>query len=208
MDFLKVDGYLDGSGSGCGYGSGSGSGYGSANGYGYGSGYFCGSCYGYGYGNGDNKCVKVFNGIVVHNIDDIPTLIDSVHGNFAKGRILEDDMTTTPCYIAKCGNYFSHGDTLGDAFYYAREKYNENITLEERIASFNEQYPDRNRKVPAKELFNWHHTLTGSCLMGRKHFCEDHGIDYENGEYSVNEFIKLTKNAYNGDIIRQLEDSL
>ena len=109
--------------------------------------------------------------------------------------------------VAKCGNYFAHGDTLEDAFRDAREKYDENTPLEERIARFNEQYPDREKKVPAKELFSWHHILTGSCLAGRKHFCEEHGLDYENGKYTVNEFISLTRNAYNGYVIKQLEDS-
>ena len=205
------NGFCYGNGNGFGNCDGSGNGYG--NGDVYGDGY--GNVYGNDNvdGNGDsydfidNKSVKVVNGMTVHIIDDIPTLIYSVHGNFAKGLILEYDLTTNPCYIAKCGNYFAHGGNLEDAFHYAREKYDENTTIEERIARFNCQYPDRNRKVPAKELFNWHHTLTGSCLMGRKHFCEEHGIDYENGEYSVNEFIQLTKNAYNGNVIRQLEDS-
>ena len=213
------NGFCYGNGNGFGNCDGSGNGYGSENDYG--NVYWNVFCYGKGngsgsgdsYGNGDsydfidNKSVKVVNGMTVHIIDNIPTLIYSVHGNFAKGLILEYDLTTNPCYIAKCGNYFAHGGNLEDAFHYAREKYDENTPIEERIARFNCQYPDRNRKVPAKELFNWHHTLTGSCLMGRKHFCEEHGIDYENGEYSVNEFIQLTKNAYNGNVIRQLEDS-
>ena len=140
-------------------------------------------------------------------IDNVPTIIYTVHGNFAKGHILNNDLTTKPCFVAKCGNYFAHGNTIEEAFSDARGKYDENTPLEERIARFNEQYPDREKKVPAKELFSWHHILTGSCFAGRKHFCEEHGLDYENGEYTVNEFISLTRNAYNGSVIRQLEDS-
>lgn len=236
IDFLQVDECLNDKGFGRGndysdgdnYGNGTG--FGKGHGYGdeFGNGFGRGRCYefgdgcgysynggkysefsnGYGYGYGDNTSIKVVKGVVVHTIDGIPTLIESVHGNFAKGYILKDNLTTNPCYIAKCGNYFAHGETLEDAFHYAREKYEENLPIKERIARFNEQYPDRNKKVPANELFNWHHTLTGSCLIGRKHFCKERNIDYENGEYSVNEFIQLTKNAYNGDIIRQLESSL
>ena len=237
IDFLQVDEYFNGKGFGRGNDYSDGDNYGNGVGFGRGDGYGdeCGNgfgrgrCYefgdgcghsygggrysefgdgsGYGHGYGDNTSIKVVNGVVVHTIDGIQTLIESVYGNFAKGYILKDNLTTNPCYIAKCGNYFAHGGNLEDAFHYAREKYDENTTIEERIARFNCQYPDRNRKVPAKELFNWHHTLTGSCLMGRKDFCEEQGIDYENGEYSVNEFIQLTKNAYNGNVIRQLEDS-
>lgn len=226
IDFLQVDeclndngfgrgnDYSDGDNYGNGAGFGKGHGYGDECGNGFGRGHYYG-CFsefsngcGYGHGYGDNTSIEVVNGVVVHTIDGIATLIESVHGNFAKGYILKDDLTINSCYIAKCGNYFAHGETLEDAFHYAREKYEDNLPIKERIARFNEQYPDRNKKVPANELFNWHHTLTGSCLIGRKHFCKERKIDYENGEYSVNEFIQLTKNAYNGDIIRQLESSL
>ena len=227
------DGYSDGSGSnscsgyGSGSGSGSGSGYGDGYGYGpaYGYGDYCGSgygdgsdhvpcsgygrgdSYGSGYGYGDFSRIESINGIVVQNIDNIYTIIESVHGNFAKGYILKDDLTTKSCYIAKYGNYFAHGDTIKEAFYDAKEKYNENAPIEKRIERFNNQYPDRDKKVPANELFNWHHTLTGSCFAGRKYFCDDHSLDYKNGEYSVNEFIALTKDSYNGYIIKLLEDS-
>lgn len=147
------------------------------------------------------------NGMVVHHIDRVPTIIDSVHHRYARGHILNSDLTTKQCFIARCGNYFAHGDTLEEAVKDARAKYESKLSTEERIRLFNQQYPDRDKKVPASELFQWHNTLTGSCFAGRKHFCREHGLDYENGEYTVNEFIELTKDAYGGDIIRQLKDS-
>jgi hypothetical protein len=134
----------------------------------------------------------------------MPTLIDSVHGNYAKGRILNEDMTAKECYIARCGNYFAHGETLKEAMYDAREKYEENSPIEDRIARFNELFPDRDIPVPASELFHWHHILTGSCKMGRVSFCESRGLDYKDGMYTVNEFIDLTKDAYGGEIIKKL----
>ncbi len=48
-------------------------------------------------------------------IDDVPTIIKTVHGNVANGYILLDDLTLKPCYIAKHGNIFAHGDTLAEA---------------------------------------------------------------------------------------------
>ena len=211
---------------GDGFGYGSGDGFGYIDGYGYGSSPICGSSFGsgygegfsygsgdsygsgYGYGSCDNKSIEVFNDMVVHKIDGLPTLIDSVHGNFAKGCILSHDLTTKPCFIVKIGNYFAHGESLKQAFIDATEKSIKNQPIEERIAQFNTVYPNRNVKIPACELFSWHHILTGSCLMGRKQFCEERGLDYKNGKYTVNEFIQLTKNAYGGYIIRQLESSL
>ena len=139
-------------------------------------------------------------------VDGMPTLIDSVHGNYARGSILKSDLTLKPCYIAKEGNYFAHGNTLREALADATAKHERHLPVEERMARFNAQYPDREKKIPARELFEWHHKLTGSCLMGRQQWCEDRGIDYEHGEYTVNEFIELTRNAYGGDVIRQLEE--
>ena len=225
LDFLKITEYPHGSGYGYGDGSGYcscyGNGYGDGccdgNGYGYGNGYGSINGDGYGYVNGavdgydpcnSNKNIKVFNDIVVHEIDNLPTLIDSVHGNFAKGRIISSDLTTKPCFIAKIGNYFAHGESLKQAFIDAKEKFIKYQPIEHRIAQFNTVYKDRNVKIPASELFSWHHILTGSCLMGRKQFCKEHNIDYKNGEYTVNEFIQITKDEYGGDIIRRLESLL
>ena len=187
-------GYGDTSMSGEGLGDGKADGYGSYDGYGYGYGYYDAS-----------SNIEYFNFQKIYIIDGIGTLIDSVHGNFAKGHILNSDLTTLSCFIAKCGNFFAHGKTLKQAMSDAQEKYNANKPLEERILEFNKKYPDRDKKIPASELFSWHHILTGSCLMGRKYFCEQHNLDYVNGEYTVNEFIAITKYAYGGDIIEKLE---
>jgi hypothetical protein len=86
----------------------------------------------------------------------------------------------------------------------ATAKYQRNMYVEDRIRLFNEQFPDRNKKVAASELFRWHNILTGSCEFGRRSFCEERGLDYKNGEYSVNEFIEICKNAYGGEVIRRL----
>ena len=212
------DGYGYGDGSGDGYGSGSGSGYG--DGYGSGSGYGDGSGSGSGYGDGsgsgdgsgdgdgdgDGSNIKMYNNKKVYIIDSIQTVIDSVHGDYAKGKILKDDLTTKPCYIAKCGDFFAHGDTLKQALFDASEKYNENRPLKDRITEFNERYPDNDTKIDGNELFSWHHVLTGSCLFGRRSFCEEKGLDV-NSKYTVKEFISLTENAFGSDVIKELKES-
>ena len=40
--------------------------------------------------------------------------------------------------------------------------------------------------------------------LGRMAFCLDKGIDLEKDTYSVVEFIRLTKDAYGGEMIRKL----
>ena len=69
-------------------------------------------------------------------------------------------------------------------------------------------FTDVDKKYPAKDFFIWHNRLTGSCEMGRKSFASDNGIDLENGEYTVKEFVEITKNAYGGQIIKQLEEKI
>ena len=75
---------------------------------------------------------------------------------------------------------------------------------EERIAKFKEQYPDKNVKIPAIELFDWHNRLTGSCEMGRRNFAQQHGIDIEHDSFTVVEFVNLTKDDYGGHVIAKI----
>ena len=193
-------GYGSGYGDGDGYGDGSGSGYGS--GSGSGSGYGYGSGYGDGYGSGDG--IKTFNGDKVYIIDDIPTIIKHIHDNVAKGYILNDDFTLTKTFVAKENGKFAHGETLHDAFASLQEKLYDDSTEEERIEAFKKHFPDFTKKVSAKELFYWHHVLTGSCKQGRLSFCINKGIDIEKDSFTIYEFIELTKESYNGDIIKKL----
>ena len=200
------DGYGSGHGDGSGDGNGDGDGYGGGYGYGCGSGHGDGSGdgngYGYGNGGGYGYGIKELDGDTIYMIDNTPTFIDSVHGNYAKGRILQTDLTTKDCFIAKMyGRYFAHGETLKQAFNDAMNKSFQDIPEDERIARFKEQYPDNNVKISAKELFDWHSRLTGSCEMGRSNFVRNHGIDLDSDSFTVREFVELTKNDYGGDII-------
>ena len=199
------DGYGDGSGSGYGYGDGSGSG----SGYGYGDGSGSGSGDGYGDGSGDGSGygdgIKTFNGDKVYIIDDIPTIIKHVHDNVAKGYILNDDFTLTETFVAKRNGKFAHGETLHEAFASLQEKLYDDSTEEERLEAFKKHFQDFTKKVSAKELFHWHHVLTGSCKQGRLSFCTNKGIDIDNDTYTVHEFIELTQDSYGGDIIRKLK---
>lgn len=215
--FLQVDdnkdydnsyyfGYGCGEGYGCGYregyGYGSGSGYGDGSGDGSGSGY--GDGYGWGYGDGNDSGLKSINGEHIYIIDDVQTVIRSVKGNTAKGAIVAKDLTLKECFIMKGENKFAHGETLHDAFEALQNKLFQEYSIEERIAKFHEAYPNVNVKIPAKELFEWHNRLTGSCHMGRLAFANDNGIDIEHDSFTVTEFVKLTKDTYGGDIIKQL----
>ena len=202
-----------GSGSGYGYGCGDGSGYGDGcgcgdgSGYGYGCGSGCGDGDGSGYGDGDGDgCgsgIKNLNGDKVYVIDDVATIIKSVHDNIAQGFILNNDLTLHPCYIVKEQNKFAHGDTLHDAFMSLQEKLYDGSTEEERIEAFREKFPDYDTPYPNRALFAYHHVLTGSCRMGRESFCKDKGISL-NDSTTVRQFVLLTKDSYGSATIRKL----
>ena len=188
MEDIKILEFIS-SGSGYGYGSGDGSGYGSGYGDGYGKG--CG--------------LKSISGKKIYMVDGIATTISHIHGNTAKGTIVNNDLTETPCYIVKEGKYFAHGKTLAEAHAALQDKLFEDMPVEERIAAFWECHK-KGVKYPTKDFFEWHHKLTGSCLMGRQQFAKNHGVDLD-GEMTVEEFIALTKNAFGGGIIKRLEES-
>ena len=203
------DGFGYGSGygqvSGCGDGSGDGSGYGSGYGYGFGygngSGDDSGSGSSFGYGSG----LKSINGKKIYMVDGIAITISHIHGNAAKGTIVNNDLTETPCYIVKEGKYFAHGKTLAEAHAALQDKLFYEMPVEKRIAAFWKCHK-KGVKYPTKDFFEWHHKLTRSCLMGRQQFAKDHDIDLD-GEMTVEEFIALTKNAFGGDIIKRLEEN-
>ena len=207
------DGYGDGDGYGNGYGYGDGDGDGDGNGdgdgygnsYGYGDGDSNG--YGDGYGDGDGNIVKV--GMHhIYDVDSMATAIYSIHGNYARGGVLQQDFTLKPCYIARVGDSFAHGETLRQAMADARAKELRDKPVEELVGLFLSTYLDPDTPIPAKELFDWHNILTGSCLFGRRQFCAERGIDIEHDSYTLRDFVKLTKGSYGGKVIRMIEKRL
>ena len=166
-----------------------------------GSGYGDGYGYGYGYGSGDG--IAELNGQKVYRIDDTPTIITSVHNNVAKGYILQSDLSLTLCYVVKGNNCFAHGDTLREAMAALTDKMFDGRPEEERIEAFIKAHPDKDKAYPNKDLFDWHHRLTGSCMAGRNAFVKDRGLTLD-GETTVTDFIKLTENSYGGSTIKKL----
>lgn len=220
---------------GCDGSSNSGVGYGVTNGDGKGNGYSHrdahgnGSggrfCYGTGfyyrnetngdwYGCGRGRIpdtfdgIKSINGMDIYSIDWVPTIITHVHGNFAKGYIVEVDLSLHPCYIAKGGEYFAHGDTAREACAALEDKIITHMDTKERIKMFLDHFADLGKMYPAREFFEWHSKLTGSCLPGREAFAKAHDIDVDTAEYTVQEFIDLTHDAWGGEVIRELEERL
>jgi hypothetical protein len=194
------DGYGSGSGSGDGssYGDGDGSGDGSGDGYGSGSGD------GSGYGSGGS--LLTYNDKLVEYIDNTPTVILSKHGDTSCGFIINNDLTTTPCFVAESQGHAAHGETLREAVSCLRDKIINNMPIDKKIQQFNESF-HRGVSYRASEFYRWHNILTGSCEMGRKQFMRNHNIG-DDDKFTVEEFIALTKEDYGGSIIKQIEMSV
>ena len=156
----------------------------------------------YGYGSGYGSV----NGMTVYHIDGVQTIITAVHDNVAKCFVLQGDLSLKPCFVVKGNNLFAHGETLRDAMNALTDKMFDDMPEEERIAEFIKAHPDKDALYSHKDLFDWHHRLTGSCEMGRKAFMRDNGFEMD-GSSSVAAFIEATKNAYNGGVIKRLEEA-
>lgn len=204
-------GYGSGSGSGYGHDYGSGYGAGSGAGSGYGDGHGSGAGYGEGagsgasdgYGGGDDYGLKSFNGMPVNYVDRIATVIERVWANCGRGFVVNADLTTTPCWIAKQGNYFAHGATIREAVQEAVAKFINSRPIEERIDEFVKFHPDLDETYG--DLFEWHYLLTGSCKMGREQWCKDHGYK-PTDEMLLRDFLTMTQSTYGGDVIKQVSD--
>lgn len=141
--------------------------------------------------------IESFNGFPVHNIDGKDIIIYSVYGNYAKCGIINSDFSIKKCFIAKQGNYFAYSDTLEQALFYANNECSVNSPLHKIIKQLNKKYPDRyNTKVPIRELFLWHHIITGASFDWQKEYCKHFNIDYYNDEYTVDYFFKMIQYAY------------
>jgi len=197
-------GWGDGSGYGNDYGSGDGyddgSGYGSGDGSGYGNDYGWGDGYGLGSGSG----ISYFNEKKVYMIDGVSTIITNIKKSCAKGYILNTDFTLEPCYIVKGNGYYAHGKNLKEAQTALMQKIYSDMDPEEAIEEFMSKF-EKGKSYKGTEFFEWHHYLTGSCLMGRETFVKNKGIDLE-AEYTVDDFIAICENDYGSEVIKQLKE--
>jgi len=191
------NGNSDGEGDGSDAGSGSGDDFfdGSGNGRGTGS--------GFGDGDRDGYSIKSILGLPVYTIDGVQTIITSIKGNVAKGKILNRDLTTTPCFIVKQGDMFAHGKTLHEAQTALGVKLFNDKPLDEKIDAFIDKFAN-GVEYSARDFYDWHGRLTGSCPLGREQFVRDRGIDLDSS-MTVTEFIQLTENEYGSDIIKAVK---
>ena len=150
--------------------------------------------------------MKTINGHDVYQIDGVPTILLRIRENIAKGLVVQPDLTLSPCFVAKQGALFAHGETLHAAMEALRDKLFEDMPEKERIAEFMNAH-EWGVEYSDQDYFSWHHRLTGSCEMGRRNFAAERGLESLEGCRTVQSFIELTKDAYGGDVIRHLAEA-
>lgn len=146
----------------------------------------------------------MFNDMHIFIVDGIQTMITNIKGNLAKGFILQSDLTLTPCFVVKDDRHFAHGETVKEAREALQAKIFESMDTDETIDRFMDTFKPYTQ-YKAKDFYDWHHYLTGSCEMGRKSFMKDHDIDFDTA-LTVDEFIKLCENDFGGEIIKELKE--
>lgn len=119
------------------------------------------------------------------------------------GYILLSDLQLKPCFIAKGNGKFAHGETVREAFDALQKKLYDNSTEKERIEAFVKKFPEYDKEYDNKDLFYYHHILTGSCKMGRETFISNKGLSLDN-KTTIRKFVELTQYEYGGNIIRKL----
>jgi hypothetical protein len=211
IDF--VDGFSHGDGSGHGYGFALGRGDDDGSGYGRGAFFNAdtgrgGGCSpGHGYDVGSGYAFSSIDGIKfnkqrVWNIDDIYTIIKSIHGDVGSGYILNQDFTLEKTFICKGHGYFAHGKTIKEARESLEEKIFDDMDVEYKLEEFRSKFK-KGKQYSGHDFFTWHHNLTGSCLQGRNNFVENKGINLDD-KFTVKEFLEIVKGSYGWSVLKKL----
>lgn len=150
--------------------------------------------------------ITKFNGDQVHYVDGVPTVLLKVRGDIASGYTINNDLTTTACFVARGHGYFAHGKTAHEASSELERKIISNMNTDDKVDEFIRKF-DKDGTYPTKSFYDWHGILTGSCVFGRDSFAKEHNVDL-NGNMSTRDFLLLTKDAFGREIIRAIMERL
>lgn len=156
----------------------------------------------------DFKCrLRKYNNRDVIYVDGLATVVESVHKNIIKGFILGDDFSEEKTFVAQNNGYTAHGKTIKDALKAAEDKFFNSLGFESKKQKFLKNFSEKNKKYPAKDFFDWHFYLTGSCLQGRLSFVKEKNIDIEKDSFTVEEFFELTKGVFGWERLQGVIES-
>lgn len=81
------------------------------------------------------------------------------------------------------------------------------LPKEERLKMFVQRFPSPDEMIQIKDLYYWHHALTGACKVGSDDWCKKHGFNIERKRFvTVRQFVRLTEREWGGRIIKELKN--
>lgn len=185
-----------------------------SNHYGYGKPIGCGDNLGRGRAfvkympdnNYNNNGIVSFNDNNIIVIDGYVLYITHVHGPWAMGEIIKNDLTTQTCYLTKVNNTFVVDSSLKDVIEQMREKIFKNKENDDDIArAFVLAHPEYKKEYDWDEMVAWHSLSPTSCADGRRRFSKL--ANKKSGETATpEELIRLMKNSPSKNIALKMEE--
>lgn len=171
--------------------------------------YHCGECHVGKIGKTNitnGRGIKSYSGNPVYYINDVPTIIHSLHnGVYTRISTINNDLTLSESYAVMVGGHIEKGKNLHEAY---KEAFWESLkikTINERIQTFIETYPDPNTEIYGYDFLRWNMVLTDVCLRGSIKYAEKNNIDL-NKQYPIKFLIKFAEKAVNSQIIQKVID--
>lgn len=121
--------------------------------------------------NWNGSTIASFNGFKTYFINDFVVIVKHIHGPWALGEIINNDLTTTKCYIAKVHNHFVIAGSIKEVIEEMRKKITGSLNLYKDMAmAFVIAHPDYEKEYDWDEMVAWHSLDATSCADGRKRF--------------------------------------
>ena len=155
--------------------------------------------------NWDGSTIVSFNGYKTYFINGFVVAVKHIHGPWAMGEIINNDLTTTKCYIAKVNNNFVVAGSIKEVIDEMRQKIKTSLNRYKDIAmAFVMAHPNYETKYDWDEMVTWHSLDTASCADGRKRFSDI--ANKKSGDLATpKELISFMKESSSKEIAIEME---
>ena len=121
--------------------------------------------------NWNGSSIGTFNGHKTYFVNGYVLYITHIHGPWAMGEIIHNDLTTQKCYLTKVNDKFAVGGNLRAVLEEMREKITESTSAKKNIAkAFILVHPEYEKEYDWDEMVAWHSLDKTSCVDGRRRF--------------------------------------
>lgn len=119
----------------------------------------------------NGSSIASYNGKKTYFINGYVVRIVHVHGPWAMGEIINNDLTTQTCYLAKVNNNFVVAGSLREVLEEMRNRISSSINIYKDMAqAFLLAHPEYEKEYDWDEMVAWHSLEPTSCIDGRRRF--------------------------------------